>query len=235
MSLVKAVEPRLVVADTRSRLFPGRENDNSESAQVVGILERLARASGAAVVLVAHTSKDSRKRDDLAAALDPSATRGGSALTDNARAAIGVARIPDEDAIKKGHEGGQPVVLLKSTKNNFGPAGGQVYAVRTSAGGLRRTTLNLRPVPGHADLVERIVTTVAELAREGQAVTRRAFCRGFASRWKPDFPKVSARALGDLVDGLILEGRLVASVAKDSSGRARGEYLTLETASEEKW
>lgn len=69
---------RLVVFDTLSRMHSGDENDRKDVARVMRRLEHVAVASGAAVLALHHTGKQTD-------ASNPQAARGSSAWTDDAR------------------------------------------------------------------------------------------------------------------------------------------------------
>lgn len=72
---------RLVIIDTLRRFHDGEENDNGAMSRLVEAIERIAKTTGAAVLLLHHTgkpSKDSKGTHELT-------WRGASALGDNCR------------------------------------------------------------------------------------------------------------------------------------------------------
>ncbi len=73
---------RLCVIDTLSRCHTADENSNGEMAKVMLILEKIAKESGSAIVIVHHTSKAmaAHGRTD-----EQQSARGASLLVDNAR------------------------------------------------------------------------------------------------------------------------------------------------------
>jgi hypothetical protein len=73
---------RLCVIDTLSRCHTVDENSNAEMSKVTTTLERIARDSGTAIVIVHHTSKfmAAQGRTD-----EQQSARGASSLVDNAR------------------------------------------------------------------------------------------------------------------------------------------------------
>lgn len=79
---------RLVVLDTLSRLNGGSE-DNEGLARFVEAMERIARETGATVLAAHHTGKQ-QMRDQMG---DQYGGRGGSALSDNARSVLHLARV----------------------------------------------------------------------------------------------------------------------------------------------
>lgn len=69
---------RLVIIDTMRRIHQLDENDNGEMSALLAILEQLCAELGVTVIFLHHTAKGSEKGD-------AQASRGASALTDNAR------------------------------------------------------------------------------------------------------------------------------------------------------
>ena len=104
---------RLVIVDPLSR-FSGaeNENDNASATKVIESLERLAKASGAAVLACHHAGKGPREGDD--------AIRGASALLDGARFGMTLARPAKPDGEKVDPPIGDRV--LQCVKSNYGPA-----------------------------------------------------------------------------------------------------------------
>ncbi len=69
---------RLVIIDTMRRIHQLDENDNGEMSALLAILEQLCAELGVTVIFVHHTAKGSEKGE-------AQASRGASAITDNAR------------------------------------------------------------------------------------------------------------------------------------------------------
>lgn len=69
---------RLVIIDTMRRIHQLDENDNGEMSSLLAILEQLCAELGLTVIFLHHTAKLGEKGD-------AQASRGASALTDNAR------------------------------------------------------------------------------------------------------------------------------------------------------
>lgn len=111
----------LVLIDTISRINGGAENSNETMAAIVDAGERIAQATGAAVVLLHHTSKAGAREgiDDLHAG------RGGSSLGDNARAVIRL--MPAQESHCRGLDISTDerrrgnVLRLVHAKNSYGP------------------------------------------------------------------------------------------------------------------
>ncbi len=71
---------RLLIIDTMRRAHSLDENSNGDMARVLGVLERVAARTGAAIMYLHHVSKNM-----YAAAEQQAAARGASVLVDNAR------------------------------------------------------------------------------------------------------------------------------------------------------
>lgn len=96
---------RLVVLDTLTRFHEADENSNTEMVQVIAAMERIARETGAAVVALHHIGKVAAGDKSTSA----HAARGASAITDNMRWVLHLAR----DA-----ESGD--VIAVEAKHNYG-------------------------------------------------------------------------------------------------------------------
>lgn len=73
---------RLIIVDTLSRIHTADENNNGEMSGVVSRLEKVAKETGAAILVAHHTNKMSQVDDYKE---NQAASRGASALVDNAR------------------------------------------------------------------------------------------------------------------------------------------------------
>ncbi len=120
---------RLVILDTLSR-FNGAEENNEGLARVVEGMERIARETGAAVLIAHHTGK-AQMRADLA---DQYGGRGGSALSDNARSVMHISKVTAEtkdpptnagDLIDKGL-----LLRLSHVKSNYSAPADDVWIER---------------------------------------------------------------------------------------------------------
>lgn len=104
----------LLVVDTWARLHGGGENSNDDATEVLAPLESIARETGCAILIVAHTAR--RQQSDAGTATDEHA-RGASALEYNTR----------WNGILRRDAGG--LVQLLRTKISYGPqhAGGSWF------------------------------------------------------------------------------------------------------------
>jgi RecA-family ATPase len=120
---------RLICLDTLSRLN-GAEESNEDLARFVEGMERIARHTGAAVLATHHSGKAQMRAD----VNDQYSGRGGSALSDNARSVMHVARLTDDSsgiptnggaALAEGR-----LLRLSHVKSNYAAAAGDAYLER---------------------------------------------------------------------------------------------------------
>lgn len=114
---------RLVVLDTLTRFHDADENSNTEMVQVVAAIERIARETGAAVIALHHIGKVAAG-DRITSA---HSARGASAITDNMRWVLHLARDPDNGDVR-----------ATESKHNYG-RGSEPFALRWQDRVLYRT------------------------------------------------------------------------------------------------
>ncbi|MFL1493293.1 helicase RepA family protein [Pseudomonas antarctica] len=133
--------PRLIVLDTVSRIHGLDENSNRDMSLLISRLEELALKSGAAVLLIHHVSKASRRDGQH----DQYSARGASALIDNARWCGSLTQMTDDEAKRlievsklstslTGLHG--QYVRLSETKLNYGAAASEQQWYKRSEGGV---------------------------------------------------------------------------------------------------
>lgn len=133
--------PRLIVLDTVSRIHGLDENSNRDMSLLISRLEELALKSGAAILLIHHVSKASRRDGQQ----DQYSARGASALIDNARWSGSLTQMTDDEA--KRLIGGPQLstsltglhgqyVRLGETKLNYGAAAAEQQWYKRSDGGV---------------------------------------------------------------------------------------------------
>ncbi|MHC2625553.1 RecA-family ATPase [Bradyrhizobium huanghuaihaiense] len=109
------IKPVLIVLNSAADLFAGNENSRSEVRQFVGLLRRLAIASGAAVLLTSHPSLSGLSTD--------SGLSGSTAWNNSVRSRLFFkAADSDDDARSDQRE-------LIVRKNNYGPSGETIRMV----------------------------------------------------------------------------------------------------------
>lgn len=123
----------LIVLDPLSR-FAGAETetDNAAATRFVQAIESLVSVPGNPTVLVAHhTTKTSRKGDDNA--LDATAARGASALTDGVRWVLSMLPEGSDGMLSR-------LVQIQLSKSNYGPPAPPISVIREDEGTLRSIT-----------------------------------------------------------------------------------------------
>ena len=114
----------LIVLDTASACFAGiDENDAGDATACMGFCQRLASVSGAAVLVIAHTSKAAGT-----SVTSQDSQRGSRAWTASARTAIGISTVTEEEVRRRGFAAGFPgefvsVEIVKSNHGRVGPLG----------------------------------------------------------------------------------------------------------------
>jgi hypothetical protein len=120
---------RLIVFDTLSRLNGGEES-NEDLARFVSAMERVSVETGAATLALHHVGKAQMRAD----ANDQYSSRGGSALSDNARSVLNLTRITPEmkdaptnaaELIAQGR-----LLRLSHVKSNYAAAASDRYFER---------------------------------------------------------------------------------------------------------
>lgn len=133
--------PRLIILDTVSRIHGLDENSNRDMSLLISRLEELAIKSGAAVLLIHHVSKASRRDGQL----DQYSSRGASALIDNARWCGYLTQMTEDEAKRliEGSDFSTPLtglhsqyVRLGESKLNYGSAVLEQQWYKRSEGGV---------------------------------------------------------------------------------------------------
>jgi RecA-family ATPase len=105
------IKPALIVIDTVADVFPGRENDRSETRQFISLMRGLALDADAAVVLVSHPS--------LAGISTDTGLSGNTAWHNSVRARA---------YFKDASEVDDPTLrILEWRKNNYGPLSEKIF------------------------------------------------------------------------------------------------------------
>ena len=126
---------RLVLMDTLRRFHSGEENDSGQMAELLGVLEEIARHTGATIVLLHHTNKGAvlAGQGDAAQAI-----RGSSVLSDNVRWQLNLAGMNEKEAKEKGVDDDERrrYVRLTAAKANYLPGGNTEWWLERGEGGV---------------------------------------------------------------------------------------------------
>ena len=141
--MVALQRPRLLIIDTLNRALAGLpENDNSVQSRVLNQIEQLISGTGAAALLIHHTSKGATR--DGQGDTQHSA-RGAGAISDNARLVMNLT------SIKPKKEANQPetqtMLKLNISKCNYAACPQDLVLWRDEAGVLQAMELIEVPTP----------------------------------------------------------------------------------------
>ena len=127
---------RLVIIDTLRRFHTGNENDSGEMSKVITALERIAKATGASMLFLHHSSKYAAMSGTVD---EQQSSRGSSVLVDNVRwqgflstMTKAEATIMNVDLKSRGS-----FVRFGLSKQNYGPAFEDTWFTRAEGGVLR--------------------------------------------------------------------------------------------------
>ena len=126
--------PRLIVIDTLNRALGGaNENCSTAMSAIINQVEKLNKKFGCAALIVHHTNKASY----AGAGNSQGATRGSSALTDNARFQENLQLMSEKEAAARGLEDEaerRSWVRVDLSKANYAPVGNEIWLKRDSDG-----------------------------------------------------------------------------------------------------
>jgi RecA-family ATPase len=111
----------LIIIDPLVGFHDAPENDNNAMEKVVTVLRKVARETGAAVLVIHHSRKSPASSDSQAGDMD--SARGASALTAAARFAVTISRMPKTEAAKHDIDWdlGRNLRRIDDAKQNYAP------------------------------------------------------------------------------------------------------------------
>ena len=134
---------RLVVFDTLRRFHNRDENDNGEMSELLGQLEALCLENDTTILFLHHTSKGGGGETTQ------HASRGASALSDNARWQVNLSTMTDSEAPKATHDG-KPCLARKSwyvklifSKINYSAPIEDIWFEKEDGGALKRANIKV--------------------------------------------------------------------------------------------
>ncbi|MEI6654741.1 MAG: helicase RepA family protein [Verrucomicrobiota bacterium] len=129
---------RILFLDTFRRFHNKDENSSGEMTLVIGALERVAKATGSAVLFLHHTNKGAALNGTGA---EQQSARGSSVLTDNVRWQANLTGMTKNEAAKLGvHESHSwRYVKLTQSKVNYCPSDSDLWLQRGPMGFLSKT------------------------------------------------------------------------------------------------
>jgi len=124
---------RLIVIDTLRRSHDCDENNNGSMSAVLRQFEAMANKSNSAVLLIHHEGKGSLNDSEAGTA----ASRGASAITDNARWHMRLQRMTKHDAERRGIQSDdlrRKWIRVSNEKANYGEEMAEAWLLRGEAG-----------------------------------------------------------------------------------------------------
>jgi len=233
---VKSIpELRLIVVDPLSRFFGAGENDNGAGTLFISLLEKIAQATGAAVIACHHVGKKAGYANgnfDLDAAMHQDAARGASALTNGARWQCNLVGLPEQSAKKhckvKWAKPGQFLALQVSKKNYGKPE--PVHFLERLYGGVLRPYNVVDNESNDPDLdaiiLKLLLGAIHKADQSGNKHTKRTIIDGSVSDWKKDDNRITRPKVEQTIAKAILGGEIYERVGKNASGKAIN-YLSL--------
>jgi hypothetical protein len=196
---------KLIIVDPASRFRGGDENASQDATRFVEALEALAKATGAAVLLVHHMNKGS------SSSAEPSqdASRGSSALTDGVRWQMNLATFTKAEAKEYDFLENERGFYLTATitKNNYAAPQTPVLIKRGDGGYLHSIDLASSKEHKATHTLSKVIELVRSEAKNGVLHTKTGFENKFGGlEGQLSIGKV---ALRKLIDDAIKSGKLV--------------------------
>ncbi len=194
----------LIIIDPANRFRGGDENAAEDTARFVQALERIAKATGATVVVAHHSNKGAFHASEQ----NQSASRGSSALTDGVRWQLNLMPFSERDAKNYGIPADQRGLYLTAalTKSNYSPPQLPAVLRRGDGGCLHRADLVPRKEAQTDDLQSRILALVASELKAGRRLSKSAFTQQFGK--KDGALQAGNNTVREVLDKLISAGRL---------------------------
>ncbi|MEF8703074.1 MAG: AAA family ATPase [Candidatus Accumulibacter sp. UW26] len=201
---------KLIVIDPASRFRGGDENASQDVTRFVEAVERVAQATGAAVLIIHHANKGSMSSSEP----NQSASRGSSALTDGVRLQMNLATLDTNGAKKFGilEEQRKSHLSLSITKTNYS-APQQDIILRRSEGGY---LINARLTPGKTPRTDTLDASIIQLVQSEAVAGRRHSKTAFANKFGGVDKELTVgnNKVRDAITGLLSSTRLVTENGK---------------------
>lgn len=227
----KVPDLRLIVLDPLARFFTANENDNPAGTYFCVLLERIAKATGSAIIINHHTNKGASRpgRDFiLEAALHQDAARGASALTGAWDWQYNLCPLPGKFASSRlGIQAVDDEYLAgRASKVRFGRKSDITFFKAGEAGMLVHLEDKFvkEKMSTNAVLRKRIIEEVKRKEEAGEKrISITTLARTFASEWKEE--GATRDKLDALAKIMVSDGAL--KLVTETQGRKPSEYLAL--------
>ncbi len=217
---------RLIVIDPLSRFFGAVENDNQAGTLFVSLLEQLAQATGAAIVICHHTGKKTAfvaGKFDLDSALHQDSARGATALTNAFRWQCNLVGLPDKEARRivcvRDAIPGQFLALQVSKKNYGKPE--PIHFLQRLPGGVLKPFKLISHTDPELDsvILKLIVEKVNESNQSGMYLTQKAVKDTCPAAWKTIDNRITKSEVARILTVSILDNHIHERADINKSGR----------------
>ena len=201
---------KLIIVDPASRFRGGDENASQDATRFVEALEKVAKATGAAVIVVHHMNKNSASSSEQT----QDASRGSSAFTDGVRWQMNLATFTTKEASEYGipdDERGS-YLSVTNTKNNYAPMHSKVMLKRGEGGFLNCIELTSSKVKRTADVLSKVLEIISKETKLGKLYSKTGFVDKFGGMENP--LGTANNALRKIVDEAIKSGKLAVQAKK---------------------
>lgn len=217
---VKDFRPSLIIVDPKTHWYGLEENSNDYNTQWVNCLKGLTHISGATILFSHHVTKQDGQ------SLGPTASRGGSALTDNCRWIANMRLMDKTQAKNFGISNPAKYVEFKVTKNNYAELmSGSLYFKKIENGLLKQVNLEMHKFVNITSILEDILRQEKVELTIDQLVNKAAG-KKIRNRIKEEVGgKVTTKDIESAINNGINEGMF--EIMIKSSGRRPANHLVL--------
>jgi RecA-family ATPase len=209
LAVAGAENLRLIVIDPVARFRGGEENAAEDTTRFVEEAERLAKLTGAAVLLVHHANKLSIQSGEQ----NQAAARGSSALSDGVRLQINLSPMGEKEKDDiPGVAEDERVMKALITKTNYSIAGDTILLRRDDVGRLMRIDVKLNAEIRAREVEVQVARMIESEAAAGHIYSKNSFAQRFAGVAGPF--RVGVAALKEIVDRAVRRGLVEISAGK---------------------
>lgn len=217
---VKAFQPDFIIVDPKAQWYGLEENSNDYNTQWVNCLKNLTHINGATILFSHHVTKQDGK------SLEATASRGGSALTDNCRFVVNMRLMDKGTGDRFGIHNLSKHVELKVSKNNYAELmSGPLYFKRIENGLLKQVNLETHKVVSITSILKDILRQEKVELTVDQLVNKTAG-KEIRDRVKDEAGfKVTTKDFESAINNGMKEG--VFELMIKSCGKKTASYLVL--------
>lgn len=215
---------RLIVIDHVGLIHGGDFNAREDAVQTMRLVNLIAQETGAAVLLLAHTSKSAARKDDEATADD---IAGNAAWVDLTRSVVMLRTMTETEGRRLGitPENRKQFASLNVVKSNYAPMGETIWLARRSVDGYGVGVLDHVDLQPPEKSVAAIGADIKLRARITELVQGKSFLTknkitGYAGKDK--VLKASKAAVQTEIDAMLTDGSLCLVPPSDDERKQLG-------------